>query len=519
MALFRHRRKNSEASPIISRVWYGEFTDHTGIIRRLALTKDKESSEFFLERVKRLVAYRQIGKSPNDELLLFIEGLPEKARTKLISWGIIDKRDYQVTLSIDEALERWRRLLVSARRNQQHIAETIRHVRAMSESCHIQTTNKLEATLLSLYLGQLLEQGKSARTCNAVLTACKSFGIWLTKQKLIPNNPFHSLSKFNEDVDRRRCRRAMSEEEISCLFSSLENSERHHGLSANERRILYQLAIQTGLRYNEIFCLCRNDFTFEGDYPFVRVRAASAKNKKEDYLPLCSELAGLLNDYFLASPSSGESKVFPKMQKDAGAETLQRDLRRAGIEIVDDAGEVLDFHSLRHTCGTRLARSGVSPQIAMRIMRHSRMELTLKYYTHLSLKDKAEALSTLPQVGCLPQKPRSPGMTILSEAGEIPECAKGDGIQVQKAQEKAQENGQNLALHRKSTGNPSDYRNDASDKTKTVTADCSGSYGLFDTGGERWIRTIEDIVNRFTVCPLWPLGNLPARRFNGPLNI
>ena len=28
-------------------------------------------------------------------------------------------------------------------------------------------------------------------------------------------------------------------------------------------------------------------------------------------------------------------------------------------------------------------------------------------------------------------------------------------------------------------------------------------------GGGRWIRTIEGIASRFTVCPLWPLGNSP----------
>ena len=28
-------------------------------------------------------------------------------------------------------------------------------------------------------------------------------------------------------------------------------------------------------------------------------------------------------------------------------------------------------------------------------------------------------------------------------------------------------------------------------------------------GGGRWIRTIEVSDNRFTVCPLWPLGNSP----------
>lgn len=30
-------------------------------------------------------------------------------------------------------------------------------------------------------------------------------------------------------------------------------------------------------------------------------------------------------------------------------------------------------------------------------------------------------------------------------------------------------------------------------------------------GGRRWIRTIEAESNRFTVCPLWPLGNSPIK--------
>ena len=29
------------------------------------------------------------------------------------------------------------------------------------------------------------------------------------------------------------------------------------------------------------------------------------------------------------------------------------------------------------------------------------------------------------------------------------------------------------------------------------------------SGGGRWIRTTEVSDNRFTVCPLWPLGNSP----------
>ena len=38
---------------------------------------------------------------------------------------------------------------------------------------------------------------------------------------------------------------------------------------------------------------------------------------------------------------------------------------------------------------------------------------------------------------------------------------------------------------------------------KVVASD----YSLRQLGGGGWIRTTEITDNRFTVCPLWPLGN------------
>ena len=38
---------------------------------------------------------------------------------------------------------------------------------------------------------------------------------------------------------------------------------------------------------------------------------------------------------------------------------------------------------------------------------------------------------------------------------------------------------------------------------------CDHSHCMMCLGGRRWIRTIEVTDNRFTVCPLWPLGNPP----------
>ena len=37
----------------------------------------------------------------------------------------------------------------------------------------------------------------------------------------------------------------------------------------------------------------------------------------------------------------------------------------------------------------------------------------------------------------------------------------------------------------------------------------TSSFDEVFSGGGRWIRTTEGIASRFTVCPLWPLGNSP----------
>ena len=46
------------------------------------------------------------------------------------------------------------------------------------------------------------------------------------------------------------------------------------------------------------------------------------------------------------------------------------------------SGRVADFHALRHTFITRLARSGVAPAVAKSLARHSGPTLTMDHQTH-----------------------------------------------------------------------------------------------------------------------------------------
>jgi len=69
----------------------------------------------------------------------------------------------------------------------------------------------------------------------------------------------------------------------------------------------------------------------------------------------------------------------------------------------------VDIRSLPHTFATLLARNGVSPGVAQKLMRHSPsaslralslskgdIRLTMNTYTHLGLADTASAVASLP---------------------------------------------------------------------------------------------------------------------------
>ena len=105
----------------------------------------------------------------------------------------------------------------------------------------------------------------------------------------------------------------------------------------------------------------------------------------------------MLHEYFTDNPAMQHVKALSGMWKDAGAKMLREDLGKTEIEEVPEDG-VIDFHSLRHTFGTLLAKSGVMPQDAQKLIRHSDINLTMGVYDHLRLSDKAKAVCKLPEI-------------------------------------------------------------------------------------------------------------------------
>ncbi len=151
----------------------------------------------------------------------------------------------------------------------------------------------------------------------------------------------------------------------------------------------------TGLRVGEVRQLTVADIRLDAVPPHVRIPAAVAKSRKEQTVPLRSDLIVLMRRRLAGrKPADGIFEIPRSLIKRFNA-----DCRRAGIPKRDAEGRTVDIHSLRTTLATYLAISGVTPRIAMELMRHSEIGLTMKVYTDPRLLPLAAAIeATAPVV-------------------------------------------------------------------------------------------------------------------------
>jgi len=118
--------------------------------------------------------------------------------------------------------------------------------------------------------------------------------------------------------------------------------------------------------------------------------------------------------------------LWPKLP-DEMAKVMAEDLKAADIPVRDEAGRVIDFHALRHTFITRLARSGVTPKVAQALARHSTITLTLDRYAHMALADTSKALAILPAIptGDTAEGPEDEAQQVAATGTDGPAVATG----------------------------------------------------------------------------------------------
>ena len=221
----------------------------------------------------------------------------------------------------------------------------------------------------------------SPKTLNLYFGAVLSFLNWLVKSGKLPENPLAGVQSVRE-FKKVRERRAITDEEASRLLA----------VAPPERRIIYLMALHSGLRRNEMELLEWQDVHLDGPCPFIKLRAATTKNRKGDTVVLHPELHAELTKLRGASalPCSRVVQMFSKLR------LFQKDLAAAGIPFKDARGLRFDLHAMRMTFNTRMANGNVPTRVAMHAMRHSEERLTTKVYTDSSRLPVAAHVATLP---------------------------------------------------------------------------------------------------------------------------
>jgi integrase len=227
----------------------------------------------------------------------------------------------------------------------------------------------------------------SARTKNSYIASLKNFCKWCVTTGKMPDCSLLHLKRAKATAEP--IRRAATDSEVKRLLRATKNGGECYGLSPLDRYYLYRAALATGFRASELASLYPVSFRLRGNLPHILLTAGNAKNDKAAEQPIRREFAGELARWLRGRPSG---PVWPGLWHKKAAAMLRTDLAAAGVKYCDNTGRVLDFHALRVTFITSLARAGVHPKKAQVLARHGDINLTMKYYTHLSLEEVSAVL-------------------------------------------------------------------------------------------------------------------------------
>jgi len=158
-----------------------------------------------------------------------------------------------------------------------------------------------------------------------------------------------------------------------------------------------KVAYNGGLRRNEIVFLVWDDVNFTDETLTVRnSEDHRTKSRKVRTVPMNQDIIDVLKarqaDRF-KSPYIFRDKE----TEDRFSLVFAQIVIDAGFVVTKDGKEKnkFSFHDLRRTLGTNLANKGTSPKIVQKLMGHSSLETTMKYYVNADMEQQREAVNAL----------------------------------------------------------------------------------------------------------------------------
>ncbi len=399
MATIKRRKRRIKENVVESDIYYVRFMDHRQIRRMVPAYSDARVSKALGDKLERLVALRMAGDPLDGPMIKWLEERPEKLLKKLSEWGILSRDRASSGKQLSRHVEDWKQALLDKGTGAERANNSHFRVATTFTACGFNTWSDIDALRVERQLSEWRDSGRlSTQTSNHYAQSLKQFCKWMVNHGRATESPLRLLGKITVTSRRReRMRRALTNDEFEVFVkAALLHPIPYYGLDGFTRATMYVTVRRSGLRWSELRSLFRHAFELTGPTPKVYIQDDDEKYPRGIPLPLKQDAVEMLQKYFSSNPGKPSDKAFPMPARNVGADLVRHDLALAGIPYSNEEGLIYDFHAIRGQLATDMARAGIPPQQTRKAMRHSDINLTMRYYTHLTTEDQRNAIDQLP---------------------------------------------------------------------------------------------------------------------------
>ena len=358
--------------------WQAKFTGPAGVVeRRSTRTTSKNLAKQLLAKWEHEANQRRMGLA-ND---------------------VGDRLQRFSFMPLQQHVDDWIETLANAGKDRKHISQLRGRVERAAAAARWRWLSDLAPEGLSKRLSAMRLAGESNQTIAHHISANRQFVRWAIKTGRLIQDPFATIEKPKASIDRKLERRMLLPAEWVWLARV-----------SGSRRLIYEVAIQTGLRASELRQVRPSDCFLLPPRGYLVAQAETTKNAEcarqyfSESLRLrllesgphsSSRQFNVLSDHYRKKRLLGDLAAARELWLSRDGVATMTDHQSDFLQPINAAGEVLDFHSLRHTCGAWLAIRGVHPGTIQAVMRHSTITLTMDTYGHLFPEATAEAVDRI----------------------------------------------------------------------------------------------------------------------------
>ena len=353
---------------------------------RLTAFETEKQSKRLADTIERLMDIYYSNDTMPLEIQRAVDCMPSRIVRKLENIGLVSAARTAGKNRLTDHLDGFMGSLKVKRCTDKYLLLVENMIKRICEQCGFDVISDLDANRFTAFVNGL---NIAVKTKSHYIAGFKEFAKWLHETGRLPKNNFKLIKTPKVlQSDQVHPRRALTADEVARLIKAAQTGKPFRGISGTERALIYRLAVESGLRYNEIKTLKISDFDFTNYV--VQIRDANEKARRGAVLPLRKSTADMIKTFLRNKTPQSTAFTLKK-----GYLMIKTDLEVAGIPYEVD-GKFADFHSLRHSTASLLIQTGANPKVIQSLMRHTDLNLTMSKYTHLYAGQQRETIENLP---------------------------------------------------------------------------------------------------------------------------